>query len=101
MRKYCKAYHLADLRRFDGWIEQNANDDSVMEDDTICYIWDDFTVVSSPIKTAAPIFDQITPEWKQFCIDQLHFSIPEDLHYAYEQFDQEEEINQAGSHATP
>lgn len=95
MRKYCKAYYLTDLRRFDGWVEQSANDEPALESDTICYIWDDFTVVRSPIKTAAPIFDQITPEWKQFCTDILDFSIPEDLRYAYERPNQEEDMEQA------
>lgn len=82
MRKYCKAYPLSRLRAFDGWNEAVLPDQE-LQDDTIVYLWDDFTVVLSPVQEKGVIFDQVTPAWKAFCADTLDFAIPEDLRYAY------------------
>lgn len=79
MRKYCKAYHLRDLRQFSGW---TANDQD-LSDDTIVYLWDDFTVAKSPIQKESTLFEQVTPAWQDFCTQVLKFEIPEDLRYAY------------------
>ena len=85
MHKYCKAYRLQDLREFSGWTEANEDQAEPLTDDTICYVWDDFTVVRSPVQEQGVIFDAVTPEWKEFCTSTLHFEIPEDLRYAYQQ----------------
>ena len=85
MHKYCKAYRLQDLRQFSGWMEAKEDQEEALTDDTICYLWDDFTVVRSPVQEQGVIFDTVTPEWKEFCISTLHFEIPEDLRYAYQQ----------------
>lgn len=86
MRKYCKAYHLKDLRQFGGWTEKREAQAPELSDEEIVYLWDDFTVVTSPIvPEEGVIFDTITPEWQEFCQHQLHFVIPEDQAYAYEQ----------------
>lgn len=84
-RKYCKAYHLRDLRQFRTWTEKREEQEPDLEDDTIVYLWDDFTVVKSPIiSEKGVIFDQVMPEWQEFCRTSLGFAIPEDLRYAYE-----------------
>ena len=84
-RKYCKAYHLKDLRQFSHWAEKYEEQESALGDDDIVYLWDDFTVVKSPIiLDKGLIFDEVTPEWQDFCRTTLHFEIPEDLRYAYE-----------------
>jgi hypothetical protein len=85
MRHYCKAYYLKDLRQFKSWHEKREDNESVLPDDTVCYLWDDFTVVSSPVQDKGTIFDTITPEWQDFCHHTLQFAIPEDLRYAYQQ----------------
>lgn len=85
MRKYCKAYYLKDLRQFSGWSEKNEDNEAVLNDDTICYLWDDFVVVKSPVQEKGILFDQVTPEWRDFCVANLHFEIPEDLRYAYDE----------------
>nr|BBH87116.1 hypothetical protein KTC_18670 [Thermosporothrix sp. COM3] len=82
MYKYCKAYRLAELRQFRGWIEQPTA--TPPDADTICYLCDDFTVVLSPVQEQAPLFAKVTPEWREFCQETLHFAIPEDLQYAYQ-----------------
>ena len=85
MQKYCKAYKLGDLRQFGGWAEHAQQNGQDLSDDTICYLWDDFTVVQSPFQKENPLFDAVTPEWQDFCKSSLKFEIPEDLRYAYEQ----------------
>lgn len=84
-RKYCKAYHLRDMRQFSGWEEKPDEQEPDLIDDTIVYLWDDFTVVLSPIiPDKGLLFEEKTPEWQEFCRNILHFEIPEDLRYAYE-----------------
>jgi hypothetical protein len=86
MRKYCKAYHLKDLRQFQSWTERREENEEELSDDSVIYLWDDFTVVRSPvIPDRGLIFDAVTSEWQQFCKETLRFEIPEDLRYAYEE----------------
>lgn len=90
MRKYCKAYYLKDLRQFSGWTEKHEENESELSDDDIVYVWDDFTVVRSPvIPDKGLIFDEATPAWQDFCKGTLKFEIPEDLRYAYEQAEEQ------------
>jgi hypothetical protein len=86
MRKYCKAYHVEDLRRFSGWTEKHEQGEPELSDSDIVYLWDDFTVVKSPVTPEKGlVFDNVTPEWQAFCKTTLQFEIPEDLRYAYKQ----------------
>ena len=89
MHKYCKAYKLEQLRQFSAWAEQGAQNEPELTDESIVYLWDDFTVVRSPVQEKGIIFDAATPEWRDFCVHTLHFEIPEDLRYAYQQVDVE------------
>ena len=84
MRKYCKAYHLRDVRQFSGWDAQTPPE---LTDDSIVYLWDDYTVATSPIHQNTVIFAHVTPQWQEFCTQILNFTIPEDLRYAYPQGD--------------
>jgi hypothetical protein len=93
MRNYCKAYKLADLRQFSGWVEKRAENEGELSDDSICYLWDDFTVVRSPVQDKGVLFDDVTPEWREFCATTLQFEIPEDLRYAYEQAAEQEKTS--------
>ncbi|QBD82933.1 hypothetical protein EPA93_46020 [Ktedonosporobacter rubrisoli] len=80
MRKYCKAYLLKDLRRFAGWKEPQELEGEALTDESVVYIWDDFTVVRSPVvPEKGVIWDQVTQAWREFCQDELHFEIPQDL----------------------
>lgn len=84
MRKYCKAYYLKDLRQFSSWTENREEHEAELSDEDVVYLWDDFTVVKSPVLPGGIIFDGVTPEWQDFCKTVLQFEIPEDLRYAYE-----------------
>ena len=79
MRNYCKAYHLKDLRQFDHWLEKDGS--SELTDSDVVYLWDDFTVVKSPVIPGGVIFDSVSPAWKEFCQTTLAFKLPEDLQY--------------------
>lgn len=85
MRKYCKAYYLKDLRQFSDWSEKNKEGEPALSDEDVVYLWDDFTVVKSPVLPDGVLFSHVTPEWQNFCETMLQFSIPEDLRYAYEE----------------
>jgi hypothetical protein len=86
MKKYCKAYHIGDLRRFDGWREQREDQEPELSDEAIVYVCDDLSVVRSPITPDKSIvFANITPAWQTFCQEELHFALPADLPQAYRQ----------------
>src|SRR5579872_4239526 len=90
IRKYCKAYYLKDLRQFDGWTEKHEENESELTDEDVVYLWDDFIVVRSPVLPGGVIFDEVTPQWQEFCQITLHFEIPKDLRYAYERVEEKE-----------
>ncbi|HEV2377417.1 MAG TPA: hypothetical protein VGS19_35290 [Streptosporangiaceae bacterium] len=81
MREYCKAYQLAELRRFPGWVESTAPGAPALSDDTVVYVWDDLTVVTNPVAAdQGVLFDAVDEEWVRFCHAELSFAIPEGLH---------------------
>jgi hypothetical protein len=90
IRKYCKAYYLKDLRQFGEWTEKREESEEALTDEDVVYLWDDFVVVKSPVLPGGVIFDQVTPEWQEFCKTTLGFEIPEDLRYAYENPEEKE-----------
>lgn len=80
MRKYCKAYHLRDLRQFHAWEEILGEGEDALTDDAIVYLQDDLTVVKSPVlPDTGVIWSSVTAEWQEFCQKTLHFKIPADL----------------------
>lgn len=92
MRKYCRAYHLKALRQFSGWVEKREENEPEPSDEDIVYLWDDFTVVKSPIIAHQDLlFDRVTPEWREFCADVLQFALHEDLRSADEHRDRQDE----------
>ena len=97
IRKYCKAYYLKDLRQFRGWTEKREENESELSDDEVVYLWDDFTVVRSPVLPGGVIFDEVTSQWQDFCQTTLKFEIPEDLRYAYERVEEKESSSEASA----
>jgi hypothetical protein len=95
MRKYCKAYYLKDLRKFQSWTEKGQENEPALTDEDVVYLWDDFIVVRSPVLPGGEIFDAVTPEWQEFCTTVLQFEIPEDLRYAYETPEEKEAVDEA------
>jgi hypothetical protein len=80
-RIYCKAYQMRELRAFHAWSEQLSAQAPELSDDDIVYLWDDFTVVQSPVlPEQEPLLARVTPEWRDFCTTTLKFALPEDVY---------------------
>lgn len=88
--KYCKAYPVKRLREFSGWVENLQNlradrapattaadaDSKQLTDDDYLYVQEDFNVTDGVFIDANIIFDDVTPEWKDFCVNILAFEVP-------------------------
>ncbi len=85
MKKYCKLYQLGQLRHFDGWADGASPEEQAMDDSAEVFLCDEFTVLISPvgIDKDKRLFTKVTPEWQDFCTNELKFAIPEDLAFAY------------------
>ncbi len=83
-RKYCKAYHMSDFRQFAGWSESRINwkksaDDAEFGDDDVVFLHEDYTVTQSIWSNENVIYNNVTPEWQDFCNTVLGFKVPDDL----------------------
>lgn len=90
MGKYCKAYSLKKLRQFSQWTgnventrkEKKESDGKEVEvkreitDDDFLYLQENYVVTDGIFKDENIIFDNVTPEWKDFCQNTLEFEIP-------------------------
>jgi len=90
MGKYCKAYLLKNLRQFSQWTEQIENIrkekkqvdgkevefDRQLTDNDIVYLQENYVITDGIFKDENIIFDNVTPEWKDFCTSTLGFEIP-------------------------
>ena len=88
--KYCKAYSLKKLRQFNQWTESaenTRNENKEVEgkdveinreltDDDFLYLQENYVVTDGIFKDENIIFDNVTPEWKEFCHKTLAFEIP-------------------------
>jgi hypothetical protein len=91
MGKYCKAYLLEKMRGFSGWDEKakNARKETVekdgekvemtrdLVDDSIVYLQENYVVTDGVFKDQNVLFDNVTPEWIEYCQQKLEFEIPE------------------------
>jgi ankyrin repeat protein len=82
-RKYCTAYPLDELRRFPSWpaaaapsAESNGNH---ADDPDVVFIHEDYKVTKSIWPGENVIFGDVTDQWKEFCRNELKFSVPDDL----------------------
>ena len=77
-RNYAKGYLLGDLRKFSGWREENENSCELSDSDVV-FLHQDFTVTQLIWPGENVIFNQDTPEWRDFCSQQLQFKVPDDF----------------------
>ena len=77
-RNYAKGYLLGDLRKFSGWREENENSRELSDSDVV-FLHQDFTVTQLIWPGENVIFNQDTPEWRDFCSQQLQFEVPDDF----------------------
>ena len=77
-RNYAKGYLLGDLRKFSGWREENENSRELSDSDVV-FLHQDFTVTQLIWPGENVIFNQDTPEWRDFCSQQLQFKVLDDF----------------------
>ena len=79
--KHCRAYPLSQLRKFPGWIERTGQarrirkeiDGEIVEevrtltDEDYVYLQLDYTVTDGIFVNENVIFNEVTPEWIEFC----------------------------------
>lgn len=73
---YCRHYLMGDLRGWEKWPAEQARP---LSNDEIVYLHQDFTVTRSIWPGEDVVFDEVTPEWIEFCRRSLNFSMPENL----------------------
>lgn len=90
MGNYCKAYPVKRFRQFGQWTERLENvrkdkqdvDSQEVEvarkltDDDFLYLQKNYVVTDGIFLDQNIIFDNVTPEWKEFCHQTLLFEIP-------------------------
>ena len=85
-RDYARAYLLGDLRKFSDWHEEketvhadeNGNSHELSDDDVV-FLQEDFTVTELIWPGENVIFNRVTPEWIDFCTQELQFRVPDDF----------------------
>ena len=94
-QKYCKAYYLCDLRKFANWTENRINwkitredisgdkdqnnEEGEFKDEDVVFIHEDYTVTKLMWHNENVIFNQVTPEWRDFCTNVIRFEVPDDI----------------------
>ncbi|HEU4509393.1 MAG TPA: ankyrin repeat domain-containing protein [Pyrinomonadaceae bacterium] len=83
-RDYARAYLLGELRKFSDWSEETVHADEngnsrELSDDDVVFLQQDFTVTELIWPGENVIFDRVTPEWIEFCTQELQFKVPDDF----------------------
>jgi ankyrin repeat protein len=88
-RPYCRAYPVAELRRYPGWPAGQAKQPDQADagpapgaggqPDQIVFLHDDLTVTASMWPGEDVIFDTVTDEWARFCERELGFAVPDEI----------------------
>ena len=90
MGRYCKAYPIKMLREFSGWKEnlQNVRKEKKqvegkeveiareLTDNDHLYLQENLIVTDGIFLDENVIYDDITPEWSDFCKSALKFEVP-------------------------
>ena len=90
LANYARAYPLSDLRRFSGWREEKINwkeaapanengNSHELAGNEVVFLHHDLTVTQLIWPGENVIFDRLTPEWQQFCEQELQFTVPTDF----------------------
>jgi hypothetical protein len=88
---YCKAYYVADLKKFPGWdlfarktrVEKQERDGDVvsterdLQDEDYLFVQENFIVTDGIFIDENIIFENVTDEWREFCAQTLGFRAPE------------------------
>jgi hypothetical protein len=77
---YCKAYRFGELKRFRGFHEELLVDQDArsLSDDDVVFVHPNFCVTRS-VFLPRRIERTASPEWIEFCKQELKFEIPADI----------------------
>jgi hypothetical protein len=70
--KYCKAYAVARLNEYEGWLETVGE---VQRNHL--YLHKDYVVTEGVFVDQDVVFDEVTLDWKDFCEETLGFEVPD------------------------
>ena len=70
---YCKALSIHQVRSFAGWQEPEGRQ---LADEDIVFLQENYTLTDNLYVDEGIIFDDITSEWRTFCIQALGFQPP-------------------------
>jgi hypothetical protein len=93
MSRYCKAYPNASVKKFEGWtsVLPDPAPDVAAEDTAetaekevpfaldgskYVFVHDDYSVTKGIYLNEDVLFHDITPEWIEFCRNELKFEVP-------------------------
>jgi hypothetical protein len=90
MGMYCKAYPVGRFREFPAWREkaENARPEKqeadgrgveaprTLANEDCLYLQENFAVTDGIYIDQYVIFDEVTPEWEEFCKTSLQFEVP-------------------------
>jgi len=90
MGKYCKAYPIGEFRAYDKWTEnlQNLHADKravegkggetggELSENDFLYLQENYEVTDGIFIDENVIFNNVTPEWINYCQTELKFEIP-------------------------
>ena len=85
MIKYCKAYSIQRFREFDKWSEKIPISEAVTPEngntstepaEKFLYLRDTYVVTDGIFGEEKVVFDDVTPEWIEFCKNELKFEPP-------------------------
>jgi hypothetical protein len=74
MERYCKAYPVERFEEFPGWGKKSSSEGE--EPAKYLYLHQDYTVTDGIFSGENVIFENLTPEWIEFCKDVLKFEVP-------------------------
>jgi hypothetical protein len=75
---YSKVYPLSRFREFSAWREKTALKHTEGPE-SYAFLHENFVVTADIFVDEQIVFDEITPEWIDFCTNFLGFSVPVDI----------------------
>lgn len=81
--KYCRAFPVSELRQFVDWkaIEDNLAlaGGRTLTNEELLFLHHDYSVTESMWHNENVILDQPTAAWKEFCTNELGFTVPNEI----------------------
>jgi hypothetical protein len=74
MERYCKAYPVERFEEFSGWGKTTTKDGD--EPAKYLYLHQDYTVTDGIFTGEKVVYEDLTPEWIEFCKNVLKFEVP-------------------------